>query len=89
MQVEFAFLADVRAGRFTLVDDLKPDLDRIAELVERYADLPLGTVDASVSPSPSDWTCARSRRSSTETASWPRPAAGSPAGRRTPRTAGG
>ncbi len=47
-QARLAFLADVRAGRFRLVDDLEPDLDRIAELVERYADLPLGTVDASV-----------------------------------------
>ncbi len=47
---ELAFLADVRAGRFWLVDDLEPDLDGIAELVERYADLPLGTVDASVVP---------------------------------------
>ena len=47
-QAELAFLADVRAGRFRLVDDLEPDLDRIAELVERYADLSLGTVDASV-----------------------------------------
>jgi predicted nucleic acid-binding protein len=47
-RAELAFLADVRAGRFTLVDDLEPDLDRIAELVQRYADLPLGTVDASV-----------------------------------------
>ncbi len=47
-QAELAFLADVRAARFRLVDDLEPDLDRIAELVERDADLPLGTVDASV-----------------------------------------
>ncbi len=47
-QAELAVLADVRGGRFRLVDDLEPDLDRIAELVERYADLPLGTVDASV-----------------------------------------
>jgi hypothetical protein len=38
-----------RPGRpLPVVDDLEPDLDRIAELVERYADLPLGTVDASV-----------------------------------------
>lgn len=44
---EPAFLADVRAGRFRLVD-AEPDLERIAELVERYSDLPLGTVDASV-----------------------------------------
>jgi predicted nucleic acid-binding protein len=48
MQAELAFLADVRAGRFRLVDDLEPDLDRIAALVERYADLSLGKVDASV-----------------------------------------
>ncbi len=47
-QAELAVLADVRGGRFRLVDDLEPDLDRIAELVECYADLPLGTVDASV-----------------------------------------
>jgi predicted nucleic acid-binding protein len=47
-QAELAFLADIRAGRLTLVEDLEPDLDRIADLVERYADLPLGTVDASV-----------------------------------------
>lgn len=46
-QAELAFLADVRAGRFRLVD-VEPDLERIAELVERYSDLPLGTVDASV-----------------------------------------
>ena len=47
-RAELAFLADVRAGRFALVDDLASDLDRVAELVGRYADLPLGTVDASV-----------------------------------------
>jgi predicted nucleic acid-binding protein len=46
-QAELAFLADVRVGRFRLVD-VEPDLERIAELVERYSDLPLGTVDASV-----------------------------------------
>lgn len=46
-QAKLAFLADVRAGRFRLVD-VEPDLERIAELVERYSDLPLGTVDASV-----------------------------------------
>jgi uncharacterized protein len=47
-QAKLAVLADVPAGRFRLVDDLEPDPDRITELVERYADLPLGTVDASV-----------------------------------------
>ena len=33
---------------FTLVELTKPDLSRVAALVERYADFPLGTVDASV-----------------------------------------
>ncbi|MDQ3824710.1 MAG: PIN domain-containing protein [Actinomycetota bacterium] len=47
-RAELAFLADVRAGLFTLVDLAPADLDRIAELVQAYADLPLGTVDASV-----------------------------------------
>lgn len=43
-----AFLADVRAGLFTLLESTSADLDRIAELVATYADLPLGMVDASV-----------------------------------------
>lgn len=43
-----AFLTDVRNGLFTLLDSVSTDLDRIAELVETYADLPLGSVDASV-----------------------------------------
>lgn len=47
-RAEVAFLADVRAGLFKLMDLSPPDLDRIAELVESYAALPLGTVDASV-----------------------------------------
>lgn len=33
---------------FTLVELTKPDLSRVAALVERYADFPLGAVDASV-----------------------------------------
>jgi uncharacterized protein len=45
---ELAFLADVSAGLFTLVNLSPEDLERIAELVDTYADLPLGTVDASV-----------------------------------------
>jgi predicted nucleic acid-binding protein len=45
---ELAFLADVRAGLFTLLESTSTDLDRIAELVATYTDLPLGTVDASV-----------------------------------------
>jgi predicted nucleic acid-binding protein len=45
---ELAFLADVRAGLFTLVQLTDDDLQRIAELVETYSSLPLGSVDASV-----------------------------------------
>jgi hypothetical protein len=42
------FLGDLAAGNFTL-EPLHPgDLPRIAELVARYHDLPLGSVDASV-----------------------------------------
>lgn len=41
-------MSDVRAGRYTLIESLSADLDRVAELVEKYDDLPLGTVDASV-----------------------------------------
>lgn len=47
-RAELAFLADVRAGLFTLLESTSADLDRIAELVATYSDLPLGTVDASV-----------------------------------------
>ena len=45
---ELAFLADVRAGHFTLIESLSADLDRVAELVAKYDNVPLGTVDASV-----------------------------------------
>lgn len=45
---ELAFLSDVRAGRYTLIESLSADLERIAELVAKYDDLPLGTVDASL-----------------------------------------
>jgi hypothetical protein len=38
----------VKAGLFTLLETTSVHLDRIAELVETCADLPLGTVDASV-----------------------------------------
>ena len=43
---ELAFLGDVRSGLFTLLDTASADLERIAELVDKYRDLPLGTVDA-------------------------------------------
>lgn len=47
-RAELAFLADVRAGLFTLLESTSADLDRIIELVDTYSDLPLGAVDASV-----------------------------------------
>lgn len=47
-RAELAFLRDVRRGIFTLVDLTEADLERVSELVQTYADLPLGTIDASV-----------------------------------------
>lgn len=45
---EVAFLESVANGSFELVDLTQSDAARIAELVARYDDLPLGTTDASV-----------------------------------------
>lgn len=45
---EVRFLADLVAGNFVAEPVLSSDWQRIAELVWRYRDLPLGTVDASV-----------------------------------------
>lgn len=45
---EAAFLRSVAAGELTSVDLTAPDWDRVVELVETYADLNLGLVDASV-----------------------------------------
>jgi predicted nucleic acid-binding protein len=42
-----AFLDDLSSGAFTL-DCGEDDLGRVAELTSRYADLPLGLVDAAV-----------------------------------------
>lgn len=47
-QPEVRFLGDLASGNFTLEPVHAADLLRIAELVARYHDLPLGTVDASV-----------------------------------------
>ena len=47
-RAELAFLTDVRTGLFTLLETASADLERTADLVATYADLPLGTVDASV-----------------------------------------
>jgi len=45
---EADFLRDVADGVYTLESMLHVDIVRAAELVERYADLPLGTADACV-----------------------------------------
>lgn len=42
------FLGDLASGAFSVVPVATADWLRIAELVARYRDLPLGTVDASV-----------------------------------------
>ena len=47
-RAEIRFLADLAAGSFTVEPVAPADWLRIAELVGRYRDLPLGTVDASV-----------------------------------------
>lgn len=45
---ESAFLRAVGAGAFAIEDATLSDVARAAELVERYADLPLGYVDAAI-----------------------------------------
>lgn len=45
---EVRFLGDLAAGAFAVQPVDPADWLRIAELVSRYRDLPLGTVDASV-----------------------------------------
>lgn len=45
---EVRFLGDLASGAFVVEPVAPADWLRIAELVWRYADLPLGTVDASV-----------------------------------------
>jgi hypothetical protein len=47
-QAETRFLGDLANGNFLTEPVLPGDWIRIAELVARYRDLPLGTVDASV-----------------------------------------
>lgn len=47
-KVEAAFLTEVAKGTFELVHLTPADLERMSELVLRYADFPLGGVDASV-----------------------------------------
>lgn len=47
-RVEAAFLRSFGQGSFRLVSLTPADTDRMAELVETYADFPLGGVDAGV-----------------------------------------
>jgi len=48
VEAEVRFLGDLAAGAFVVEPVAAADWIRIAELVARYQDLPLGTVDASV-----------------------------------------
>lgn len=45
---EAAFVRSLAGGTFRLLDLTTVDLERTAELIETYADLPLGAADASV-----------------------------------------
>lgn len=45
---EVAFLRALEQGELTRIDLTTEDWGRVTELVERYADLGLGTVDASI-----------------------------------------
>jgi predicted nucleic acid-binding protein len=47
-RAEVRFLGDLAGGAFVVEPVVASDWLRIAELVSRYRDLPLGTVDASV-----------------------------------------
>lgn len=47
-RAEAAFLRSIRTGQISLIPLVSQDIDRMVELVEKYADLPLGAVDASV-----------------------------------------
>lgn len=47
-EAEIRFLTDIARGGYLVEPGLPSDWVRIAELVSRYRDLPLGTVDASV-----------------------------------------
>ncbi len=47
-EAEAGFLVSVAAGQLDLVAMERRDLARMADLVRKYADFPLGTVDASV-----------------------------------------
>ena len=46
--VEVAFLVSLIGNRLTIEHVDEPDIQRMTELVDTYADLPLGAVDAAV-----------------------------------------
>ncbi|WP_433578025.1 type II toxin-antitoxin system VapC family toxin [Nocardia brasiliensis] len=46
--VEASFLESIARGEIELVDLTRADLSRMAELVRKYADFPLGAVDAAI-----------------------------------------
>jgi len=48
VKAESVFLRSLAAHDFVPVELIQSDYSRMAELVERYADLPLGTSDAAV-----------------------------------------
>lgn len=48
VHAELAFVQTVAAGEFTIEPVEPEDYDRIAELMDAYADFPLGFVDASI-----------------------------------------
>jgi predicted nucleic acid-binding protein len=47
-QAEILFLRSLSQGELIVEHPIQPDLARMAELVWRYKDLPLGTADASI-----------------------------------------
>jgi uncharacterized protein len=67
---EVRFLSLVTSSRFDIVDLIRGDYQRIIELVDRYSDLGLGFVDASIVASPNGWGRRRSRLSITVTSPW-------------------
>ena len=48
VEAELAFIRAVAAGEFTIEALGLDDLDRVAEVMDAYADCPLGFVDASI-----------------------------------------
>lgn len=47
-QAEIRFITSIAVGELIVEHPIQPDLARMAELLWRYGDLPLGTVDASI-----------------------------------------